>query len=55
MKPLLHELKEKGIWLSKKLIDKILTLANEKQEWKQLLQHQLLGFENDYTIYFNEQ
>lgn len=32
MKPLLHELKEKGIWLSKKLIDKILTLANEKQE-----------------------
>lgn len=31
IKPLLHELKEKGIWLSIKLIDKILTLANEKQ------------------------
>ena len=31
IKPLLYELKEKGIWLSEKLIDKTLTLANEKQ------------------------
>ena len=31
IKALLYELKEKGIWLSEKLIDKTLTLANEKQ------------------------
>lgn len=31
IKPLLFELKEKGIWLSEQLIDKTLTLANEKQ------------------------
>jgi predicted nucleic acid-binding protein len=30
LKPLLHELKNKGIWLSKSLIEKALILANEK-------------------------
>lgn len=30
LKPLLYELKDKGIWLSNNLIKKILTLANEK-------------------------
>ncbi len=30
LKPLLYELKDKGIWLSNGLIEKILTLANEK-------------------------
>ena len=31
IKPLLNELRDKGIWLSDKLIDKVLVLANENQ------------------------
>lgn len=31
IKPLLYQLKDKGIWLSDKLIDRVLNLANEKE------------------------
>ena len=29
LKPLIHELKDKGVWLSESLIERILELANE--------------------------